>query len=31
MKEETSVRQVMADLMNEYAETAERMSPLINL
>lgn len=31
MREETSVRQVMADLMNEYAETAERLSPLINL
>ena len=31
LREETSVRQVMADLMNEYAETAERLSPLINL
>ncbi|MGE0097998.1 MAG: nitronate monooxygenase [Hydrogenophaga sp.] len=31
MRDETSVRQVMADLMNEYAATAERLSPLINL
>lgn len=30
MHDETSVRQVMADLMNEYAATAERLSPLIN-
>jgi hypothetical protein len=31
MKEETSVRQVMQDLMQEYIDTAERISPLINL
>lgn len=31
MRDETSVRQVMADLMNEYAATAERLSPLVNL
>ena len=31
MNEETSVRQVMQDLMEEYIETAERMAPLINL
>jgi NAD(P)H-dependent flavin oxidoreductase YrpB (nitropropane dioxygenase family) len=30
MKEETSVRQVMHDLMEEYAVTAERIAPLIN-
>ncbi len=31
MKEETSVRQVMQDLMEEYADTAERLAPLVNL
>lgn len=31
MKEETSVRQVMQDLMQAYIDTAERISPLINL
>jgi NAD(P)H-dependent flavin oxidoreductase YrpB (nitropropane dioxygenase family) len=30
MNEETSVRQVMMDLLTEYAETAERVAPLIN-
>ncbi len=28
LKEETSVRHVMMDLMNEYAETLERLAPL---
>lgn len=31
MKEETSVRQVMMDLMTGYAETAEKLVPLVNL
>ena len=31
MHEETSVRQVMQDLMQEYADTAERLQPLVNL
>lgn len=31
MHEETSVRQVMLDLLNEYVETAERLAPLIAL
>jgi len=31
MYEETSVRQVMLDLMHEYVETAERIAPLVNL
>jgi NAD(P)H-dependent flavin oxidoreductase YrpB (nitropropane dioxygenase family) len=31
MREETSVRQVMQDLMEEYIETAQRMAPLVNL
>jgi hypothetical protein len=31
MHEETSVRQVMQDLMEEYIATAERLAPLVNL
>lgn len=31
MREETSVRQVMLELQNEYIETAERIAPLVNL
>ncbi|MGI4815503.1 MAG: nitronate monooxygenase [Janthinobacterium lividum] len=31
MTEETSVKQVVLDMLNEYAETAERLAPLINL
>ena len=31
MKEETTVRQIVMDMMNEYVETAERVAPLINI
>ncbi len=31
MNEETSVRQIVMDMMTEYVETAERLSPLVNL
>lgn len=31
MNEETSVKQIVMDMMNEYVETAERMAPLLAL